>query len=308
MMSTAIAEPVKAWPDLVHEAMPMFERISRANQLVTWEEESQFAIQAIQKNDSLAKCAPHTVQNAIINVAAVGLTLNPADGYAYLVPEYNKVTRGQECQLRISFKGLVKAATDTGAISLVKAEIVKENDVFEYRGPLTKPEHTMNPFGDRGKSVGVYCIAKTCEDEYIVDVMSWDEVLKIKDCAKTKMVWDKWEDEMAKKAIIKRAAKQWPKTDKSQTLHKAVEVINEGEGTDFDPFAQLESTAAEMLNCIENNDLLGLGQLWVECDKREQETLWTAKTKGGWFTMDEKTMIRAATSAYHKANEESDND
>ena len=58
-------------------------------QTVTWAKESQFAIQYFQKNDYLAKTAlanPTSAQNAIINVAAIGITLNPASKLAYLVP------------------------------------------------------------------------------------------------------------------------------------------------------------------------------------------------------------------------------
>lgn len=253
-----LAEQQKTWPELVHEAMPKFQQIAQQNKLVRWQEESEFAIQSLQKNQLLAKCAPYTVQNAIVNVAAVGLTLNPADGYAFLVPEYNKQTQQNECQLRISFKGLVKTATDTGAISWVKAEIVKATDTFTYKGPSTMPVHSMDPFSkDRGESIGVYCIAKTNDGDVLVDVMAWEEVLKIKSCAKTQMVWDKWPDEMAKKAIIKRAAKQWPRTEKSTVLHKAVEVINEHEGSEpLVAYTEEQKTAFD--GFIESDDALGL--------------------------------------------------
>lgn len=230
-MSTALAKN-QTWIDVVNEAMPRFNRIASQHKMVQWQAESQFAIQALQKNKYLAKSVPYTVQNAIINVAAVGLTLNPADGYAYLVPEYNKDTEQQECNLRISFKGLIKVATDSGAISWVKAEIVKENDTFEYRGISQPPEHKMNPFEDRGETVGVYCVAKTNDGEFLVDIMKKSEIDQCMACAKTQVVWNQWYDEMAKKAIIKRASKQWPRTDKSSQLHKAVEVINEIEGSD----------------------------------------------------------------------------
>ncbi len=96
------------------------------------------------------------------------------------------------------------------------------------------------------------------------------------------------------------------KTERSATLHKAVEVINETEGTDFDPFAALESTAADLLTLIQDEDELAVGQVWAECDEVEQKLLWTAKTKGGWFTMDEKKYIRASVQAYKKANGEDD--
>jgi len=293
-------QQVVTFDNIVQSVMPQFERISRKNNLVSWQEESQFAIQALQKNQFLQKCTQESIQNAVINVAAVGLTLNPADGYAYLVPEYNKGNRAQECQLRISFKGLVKVATDSGSIKWAKAEIVKENDSFSYKGPCEKPDHNMNPFQDRGNTVGVYCIAKTHEGDYLTDTMSIDEINKIKSCAKTQNVWNTWFDEMAKKAIVKRASKQWPQTNQSQTLNHAVQVINDVEGG-HDPFAELEEIASEIIDLIEKDDLIEVGKIWCECDTKEQEALWTAKTKGGWFTSQEKDKIREGCTEYRKS-------
>lgn len=116
---------------------------------------------------------------------------------------------------------------------------------------------------------------------------------------------DAWPMEMAKKAIIKRAAKQWPRSEGSSVLHKTIEVINDAEGS-ADPMAELERTADEILNLIESDDELEVGRIWCECTEQEQSTLWTAKTKGGWFTMQEKDYIRGAVVAYKKANQEED--
>jgi len=213
----------------VDQAQSKFNTIALSNSdLVKWEEEKQFAVQALQGNSYLQKCVPHTIQNAVINIASVGLSLNPARGYAYLVPEYSKANGGQECQLRISFKGLMKIATDSGQIEWIKADVVKQNDKFTFNGAWELPSHEMNPFSDRGNAIGAYCVAKLSNGGQITDVMSWDEVMKIKACAKTQAVWDKWPEEMAKKAIIKRAAKQWPGTE--LRLDTAISMLNENEG------------------------------------------------------------------------------
>jgi len=231
-MSNEVAKVT--WDQYINKISPKFIEIAENGKHVTWAEESQFALQALQKNPKLALCIPATVQNSVINVAAVGLTLNPALGYAYLVPEAVKQLDGQwrdECMLRVSYKGLIKIATDSGSIMLAKAEIVKEKDDFVYTGPFSLPDHKMNPFQDRGKTIGVYCAAKTHQGDWIIDVMGLEDINKIKAAAKTKNVWDNWEDEMIKKAIIKRASKQWPKTDRDDRLDKAVAVINEYEGS-----------------------------------------------------------------------------
>lgn len=220
----------------VELARDQFELIATKEKLVSWAEESQFAIQSMNKNDLLRACIPQTVQEAIINVAAVGLSLNPAYGYAYLVPDSIKTSNGwlKVCQLRISFKGLMKIATDSGSIKWVKAEIVKQGDQFTYNGPCEKPEHNMQPFGDRGATVGVYCVAKTADGDYLTDIMDMAEINKCRNAAKTKVVWDAWFEEMAKKAIIKRASKQWPLGDGAERFHHAAEIVNEVEGSERD--------------------------------------------------------------------------
>ncbi|OOZ36499.1 RecT family recombinase [Solemya elarraichensis gill symbiont] len=258
---------------LVNSVQGKFVQIAQEHNLVTWQKESQFALQALQTNGTLATCAPETIQNAIINVASVGLTLNPADGYAYLVPEYSKPNKRNECQLRISFKGLIKLATDTGAIKWVKADVVKAADTFEYRGLNQMPEHKMNPVSDRGDSIGVYCVAKTNEDEYLVDMAPWDEVMKAKEAAKTKMVWDKWPDEMAKKFIIKRASKQWPKTEQSAVLHNAIDVINQVEGSV--PISAYTADQKEAFDAmLEAEDSIGLELYYREFKSNDNEQTW----------------------------------
>ena len=243
---------MSTWLEIIDESASKFKAIATAHNLVTWAEESQFALQAIQKNDKLAQCIPHTVQNAVINVAAVGLTLNPALGYAYLVPESEKLKEGgreqwvQCCNLRVSFKGLLKIATDSGSILWAKAEIVKYKDLFTYKGPCEIPQHEMDAFGDRGDVVGVYCIAKTHQGDHLVDVMSAAEIAKIRGSAKQDGVWAKWPEEMAKKAILKRASKQWPKTDRTDRLDRAIAVVNEYEGSDERDITPKEQSQEEI--------------------------------------------------------------
>jgi recombination protein RecT len=258
------------WPEIIEHSRQQFELIATKENLVTWAEESQFAIQAINKNTYLAGCNPQSIQDAIINVAAIGLTLNPAYGYAYLVPENVKVgtQRVNLCQLRISFKGLMKIATDSGGIEWVKAEIVKKNDTFTYRGPCEMPIHEMQPFGDRGNTVGVYCIAKTQSGDYLTDIMDLAEINKCKNAAKTKAVWDNWFEEMAKKAIIKRASKQWPLGNGAERFNKAVTVVNDVEGSDLgnekDITPQVQTiTEDQRINLINASKLIGKDENFI---------------------------------------------
>lgn len=171
--------------------------------------------------------------DAVINVAAIGLSLNPALKFAYLVP------RDGRCCLDVSYMGLIKIATDTGSIKWAQAEVVCSADTFEYRGPTEKPMHVCDPFNsDRGEVTGVYCVAKTVDGDYLTEVMSLAEIHKVRDMSPAytrskKGPWVTFPNEMAKKAVIKRASKTWPKSDTSNRLETAIAVVNEHEGIDF---------------------------------------------------------------------------
>ena len=286
------------------QSMSQFERIADRHKRVKWAEESQYALQICQNNVRLLECEPETIQDAIINVASVGLTLNPAHSYAYLVPEYNKSRKARVCQLRVSFRGLIKLAVDSQALSWVKADVVKEADTFEYKGIDHTPMHHMDPFSDRGPTVGAYCVAKTTAGDLLVDVISREQLDKIQKTAKTPDVWANWFDEMAKKAVIKRAAKQWPPGPKSTELLEAIEVINKSEGNDFDQLQKLEETAAYIQEHIDKDDIMAVGEAWHELDQDEMRLIWTAITKGGYFTQKQKQYIRQASQEYMKANAE----
>ena len=246
------------WMNAIANAKTKFNEINRIHNFVNYDKEAMFAMQVIQKNDYLKKIAnnnPGSLRNAVINIAAIGLSLNPAEKLAYIVPR-----KGEAC-LDISYIGLIRLATDTGSILWARAELIYENDEFVYRGATEKPEFsTPNPF-DRGKLQGVYCVAKTQEGDFLSGIMSLKEVHDIRDRSEAWKAYVKdhnklcsWvtdEGEMIKKTIIKRESKTWPKTDKSGRFDQAVQVINEHEGIDFDGQMILGMRMDELVNMDE---------------------------------------------------------
>ncbi|MFW0857012.1 recombinase RecT [Cronobacter dublinensis] len=200
------------------------------DQTVTWAKESQFAIQLFQKNDFLAKTAinnPTSAQNAIINVAAIGITLNPASKLAYLVPR-----DGMVC-LDISYMGLLHLAQSSGSIKWGQCKLVCANDTYESNGLDKAPTHKYNAFGDRGEVVGGYCTVKTPDGDYLTEEMSLAEIKAVEATSKAKNgPWKNFWEEMARKTIVKRASKYWPK---AQRLDNAIHLLNEDEGMHQEP-------------------------------------------------------------------------
>jgi len=214
-----------------------FLTLNKANDdLLSFEQECIFAKQQLEKNNFSMKVAegnPRSLQGAILSVAATGISLNSAKQHAYLVP------RGGAICLDISFQGLRKIATDSGAILWAKVELVYESDKFTWKGPTHLPEHEADPFSERGNVKGGYCIAKLPSGEYMTEVMSVDEINKVRDTSKASKngPWVNWYDEMAKKTILKRAFKQWPQSaDNVQgrdRLEAAVSASHDAEGTAY---------------------------------------------------------------------------
>lgn len=222
--------------DVVSSCEADFTKVAVASgNVVKWAQEEQYVSQVMQKNDDLQKLlnsqsGVNSIRNAIINVANVGLTLQPAAKLAYLV------VRGGLAVLDISFRGFVKIAVDSGSILAAKAEVVRRNDQFTYNGPYDAPAHVFNPFAtdaERGEIVGVYVLAKLAAGGVMVETMNKEAIDKVKGVSKAQNgPWAKWYEEMAKKTCLKRASKSWPPTERLST---AVAVSDEHEGlTDAD--------------------------------------------------------------------------
>lgn len=193
--------------------------------------ESQFAIQAFQGNNFLADTARKnmaSLQNAIINVASIGISLNPANKHAYLVPRDGKIC------LDISYMGLLHLAMSTGSIMWGQCKLVYANDQYQNQGLDKSPTHSYSAFGDRGNVIGGYCTVKTPEGDYLTEEMSIEDIHKIRNRSKgyqsgKSTPWKTDELEMCRKTIVKRASKYWPKVER---LDAAIHNLNTdgGEG------------------------------------------------------------------------------
>lgn len=224
---------------IVKIVQPDFDQLASIHGAVNYKVEASYALQILQDNDFLASVAmsdQDSFKRAIINVAAIGLTLSPVEKLAYLVPRDKKV------RLDISYMGYIKLATDIGAIKWASAEIVREKDVYEFQGVNREPVHKFNPFKDRGEIVGGYCLAKTHDGEFILSQMSGEEILSIRDRSQSwkshikdgkQTPWKSDENEMIKKTLIKRAWKSWPRTDTRNRLEQAIDVTNQADPIDF---------------------------------------------------------------------------
>jgi recombination protein RecT len=226
---------------LVWDIAPAFNAVS-VDKGIVFAREAEFAIQAICATEfavKIARANPQSVRDAVTNIAAIGISLNPAKKQAYLVPRKGGIS------LVISYMGLLDLAIQSGSIMWGQAELVYANDLvppceFTLNGFDRPPTHKRNPFAtDRGAMVGVYVVAKTRDGDYLTSTMTAAEVYAIRDRSDSwksskSGPWATDEGEMVKKTVIKRAYKTWPKSDR---MDKAIHLLNTDadEGITFDP-------------------------------------------------------------------------
>ncbi len=290
----------KSIAEVIEIAGERFKQIAPAH--MKYESEKGFAIQLLKNNDylmSVAVAAPQSLQQAITNVAAIGLSLNPAEKQAYLITRTVKTkdANGKDkwekrIFLEPSYVGLSKLATDSGSIEWVHAACVHEHDEFIDNGPGDKPTHKYQAFKDRGAMVGVFCTAKTSKGDYLTTVMDMEQIHSVRDRseawkakmdnkAKTGGPWETDFKEMARKTVVRNAFKLWPRSDERRysMLSEAVNLSNENEG--FEPIQTTPSLAQPTPQQKEHFDALiekgdALGMYVFHLAMREiSDNLWT---------------------------------
>ncbi len=238
----------------------------------TYLREASFAIQLLNSNAYLATAAKQSVQMAVLNVAQIGLSLNPALKLAYLIPR--KMKRGQdwvlEAQLMPSYQGLVKLITDAGTVKNIAAHLIWEGDEVEIDMASTEKVSKHRPYVITGKPKGelrgVYSLATLTDGSMQVETMSKDEVYAIRERSESwrksqeppkdgkapmPSIWTTDEGEMFRKTVIRRHFKYLPKSGNFEKIAEAIKIDEK----------DYESTAAQV-GYIET--LLGSAELKQE--------------------------------------------
>lgn len=193
--------------------------------------EISFAVQLCNRNIKLRECTAESLLTSVVNIALVGLTLNPISKLAFIIPRYNSVSKQLEAVLEPSYIGLVKVLTDSGSVKQMISQLVYDNDKITINLADNKNPIVHNPElrkAKRGPLIGVYALATLTEGMKQLEYMDIEDVYKIRDRSesykyyeKTKKgscIWVSDEGEMCRKTVIKRLTKYLPKSKKVDEL------------------------------------------------------------------------------------------
>lgn len=288
------AQAHEAAAHAIHESKRRFDVQNKKTGILDFSNEARFALEAIRNNKMLLKCDVSTIKDSMVHLAAMGLSLNPAAQQAALIPRWNTKAGRWDCTASPQYRGLMKLATDTGLVNNIRAEVVFEceEDSFDVdlgSRPYLKhkpklfagsAERVMNLVDlDVNRVIGAYCIAHLTKSEHPhITVMDLDEILAVanasdafnprKEGRQRSGPWVYWPGEMIKKAVIRRASKQWPLSDDSAYLRllEAIKIDNQAEANEQRAEVRTEEIEADMGEPISEEQVKIIKDL---CDQQQ---------------------------------------
>lgn len=178
---------------------------------ITPEKFLRTTLTAIQMQPDLLQADRRSLFGAIMRCAQDGLLPDGRDAALVIY----RSRSGPTVQYLPMIAGLVRKLYKSKSITNVAAHVIHEFDEFTYE--LGDDERIVHKpaFPHRGKPIGVYATATTTYGAKFREVMSYDEVEKVRSVSRAKGSgpWSDWWEEMAKKTVLRRLIKRLPQDD-----------------------------------------------------------------------------------------------
>lgn len=191
------------------------------------------------RND-LTKCTTESLRQAAMQCSNTALL---ADGEQAALIKYK-----DEARFQPMYKGLLKLARQSGGVKSLSADVIKENDKYDYQMG-TEQFLTHRPaLGGRGKTIAAYCVVHYSGDNAPeITICDIDYLKRVKESSRSSgfdgSPWNTWEDSMFIKTAIRRALKLV--TSQTVEMQSALQADLEADGF-------IDSSAATVV--VETND------------------------------------------------------
>lgn len=187
-----------------------------------------YALKNSNSGNLLEKCTSESVYNALLDMVTQGLS--PAKTQCYFIPY------GSTVKLTRSYFGTMKVVKQLPEVKDIYAEVIYEGDKFQIKnenGRKVFVSHETDWMNADNPIVGAYCIIEKVDGEKILTVMTKKEIDKSWSKSRNKAVQNEFPQEMAKRTVINRAAKQFFNTsDDNDLFVDAVNRTTENEYSD----------------------------------------------------------------------------
>ncbi|HES2369702.1 TPA: recombinase RecT [Streptococcus pyogenes] len=200
------------------------------------------------KNGGLLNKDQDSIYNALFDMVTQGLS--PAKNQCYFVPYGNTV------KLTRSYFGTMKVVKQLPEVKDIYAEVIYKGDDFKIKnenGRKVFVSHDTDWVNADNEIVGAYCIIEKEDGEKILTVMTKKEIDKSWAQSRNDSVQKNFPQEMAKRTVINRAAKQFFNTSDDNDLF--VDAVNRTTENEYDNDRQVKDVTPQEANSLD--DLIG---------------------------------------------------
>lgn len=184
-------------------------------------------ISMMMRDPLFAKCDPMSILVALNDTAKLGLPIDKTLGHMWFIPY------GKECKPVIGYKGLVELYRRAGGGAITAREVY-ENDLFDvdYGDSMEITHKPWQLVGatEPGEVVAAYCITSV-NGEPQREIMFRNEIdavrMRSPSARSGKSPWNTDYAMMARKTVIKRAAKTLPQS--AGLVHHAIAIDDAAE-------------------------------------------------------------------------------
>lgn len=233
---TVSNDKLQPFRDALTRAQTSFQQALPATvaKFLTPERMTKVVLSAIARTPILLQCTPTSILKCVMEASSLGLEpTGGVLGHAYMVPFRNSRNNTQEAQLIVGYRGLIELARRSGNIKAVEAHVVYAKDKFELSfGLEPRMVHTPALTGERGDIIAAYCVANFTDGSRHCEVMTRAEIdaVRQRSRARDNGPWATDYAEMARKTVVRRAAKYWPlSTEQISGLVRALEIEDAAE-------------------------------------------------------------------------------
>jgi len=159
-----------------------------------------------QRDASIKNCSASSIVKVLLMSVKSGLSLITTPPQAHAVV-YKDKSGYSNLQFIPEYRGLLKLIYENSDILKIDAHMVLENDHIALKGDSFEYEvKEFNRLNTKNYK-GVLLICNWKNGDKTWHFTGADEIEQVKATAKTKMIWDKWFNEMAIKTAIKKLSK-----------------------------------------------------------------------------------------------------
>ena len=260
---------------------------------ISFEKFQRTVMTAVLVSPDLLEADRASLMVACIKAATDGLLPDNRDAALVIFNSKDGNNWVKKVQYLPMYAGILKKVRQSGEMASVVTHVVYEKDKFEYilgdderivHEPYTGKE-------ERGEIIAAYCIAKLKDGTVFREVMSLQDIEKVRRSSKSgnddqgqpKGIWKSWYEEMARKTVFRRMAKWLPQSiekfeqvfnnDDTMTVMETVPAA-EAEALGQDEALTIDSQTGEVLS----GAAMTQPDLKAEIEKKNQQATGAPKT------------------------------